>query len=995
MIYRIAALVAACLLVFAAGQRAVEAAPRAEPNAQPESESHADARQTGKQPIRLPGLKSSAKVIRDVDGLAHIQARNEHDMFFLQGWTHAEDRLFQMDVNRRQPSGTLAELLGQGALASDVQLRTIGLRRSAERTWAAIQTDANGGDDVAAGVAAAMTAYAEGVNEFLSQAGGTLPPEYLALSLSSVEPWTPVDSIVIGKLIAFGLSFDLEDIDYTQTLGAFQAVLGSENGYLLFAEDLYRSQPFDLASTVPDSGGDKPQYPPNAKSGNKAKANNKSFGPGGVPRMHPDAARLAERYLRKAREVPLLNTLLENERSDRGSNHWGVTGEKSATGHPIIANDPHLSLDNPTTFYPMHISSPGYDAIGNGFAGAPFIITGQNKNIAWGPTTNPMDVTDVFLDTLVADPNAPLGLSVALPNGTLGAIVPVPESYRINADVNGDGVPDGIIVDVPQGTPGIPAASLTVPARYDGVILEVLGDLLPGGSVLTAQFTGFGPTRELESFYLWNQARDLEDFRSGLERFDFGSQNWAYADRAGNLAYFTSAEMPIRTDLQVLGYPAGGVPPFFIRQGNLDLHQWMPQQNEYPGQVTPYEILGPSEMPQVVNPLNGYFVNANNDPAGTTLDNNVLNQFRDGGGVFYLNPGYASGFRAGSITERVQRALSSGDQKLSVAEMADIQADVGLLDAEFFAPLVVQAYYDGQVLGADPALALAAADPRLADAVDRLEMWAGLDYQAKTGIAEGYDSEDVGGDPGGSLDAEEVSASVATTIYSVWRSSFVSGTVDATLQAAGLGSYSPGSSLVMTALRNLVENGGQSASGVDFFNGGASDQASDVQVLMLSSLSAALDRLASGEFAAAFGGSTDLDDYRWGYLHRIVFDSPLGQPFSVPTAFGFFPTPLDGLAGIPTDGGFGTTDASSHSARASGVNGFMFGSGPTNRWVADVAPSGPTSQSVWPGGTSAVPGNQFYVYPMLPDWLTNDANPIRFKSGEVKSGTVSVSKYRP
>ncbi len=996
MINKVAALCAGCCLVLFVGQGALSAAPNANPRSGSQAAGDVSA---AKQAIRLPGLKSSAKVIRDVDGLAHIQARNEHDMFFLQGWIHAEDRLFQMDVNRRQPSGTLAELLGQGALPSDVQLRTIGLRRSAQRTWAAILADASAGDDVAQGVAAAMTAYADGVNAFLEDAAGVLPPEYLALNLSSVEPWTPVDSIVVGKLIAFGLSFDLADIDFTQTLGAFQAVLGPDNGYLLFAEDLYRSQPFDQASTVPDSGGDGPQYPPNSKPGKKAGKNAgkkaDAAGPGGVPMMHPDATELAQRYLRKAREVPLLRTLLENERSDRGSNNWGVTGDKSTTGHPIMANDPHLSLDNPTTFYPMHISSPGYDAIGNGFAGAPFVITGQNKDIAWGPTTNPMDVTDVFFDTLVIDPNAPLGLSIALPGGALGPIVPVPESYRVNADIDGDGVPDGVIVDVPPGTPGIPAASLTVPARYDGVILEVLGNLAPGGSVLTAQFTGFGPTRELETFYLWNQARDLEDFRAGLERFDFGSQNWAYADRAGNLAYFTSAEMPIRTDLQLLGYPAGGVPPFFIRQGDLDLHQWMPQQNDYPGQVTPYEILGPTEMPQVINPLNGFFVNANNDPAGTTLDNDPLNQFRDGGGVFYLNPGYASGFRAGSITERVRRALSTGDQKLSVEEMADIQADVGLLDAEFFAPLVTQALYDGQAMGADPALAAAATDPRLALAVDRLEIWAGLDYQAKTGIAEGYDAEDVDGDPGGSLDADEISASVATTIYSVWRSSFVRGTVDATLQGIGLGSFTPGSSQVMTALRKLVENGGESASGVDFFDGGAGDQSSDVQVLMLTSLSAALDRLASDEFAAAFGGSTDLDDYRWGYLHRIVFDSPLGQPFSVPEAFGFFPAPLDGLPGIPTDGGFGTPDASSHSARATGVNGFMFGSGPTNRWVSDVAPSGPVSQSVWPGGTSAVPGNTFYIYPMLPDWLTNDANTIRFKSGDVKAGTVSAIKYRP
>ncbi len=306
---------------------------------------------------------------------------------------------------------------------------------------------------------------------------------------------------------------------------------------------------------------------------------------------------------------------------------------------------------------------------------------------------------------------------------------------------------------------------------------------------------------------------------------------------------------------------------------------------------TPYEILGPGEMPQIVNPSNGFFVNANNDPAGTTLDNDVLNQFRDSGGVFYLNPGYASGFRAGSITERVRRALSEGDQKLSVEEMADIQADVGLLDAGFFAPLIIEAYHDGQAPGADPALA-AVADPRLADAIERLESWAHLDYQAKTGIPEGYDSEDTDGDPGGSLDADEIRASVATTVYSVWRSSFVRSTLDATLQSMGLGDFSPGSSLAMTALRNLVENGGVSASGIDFFDGGAGDPATNVQVLMLSSLSDALDRLAGPEYADAFHGSTDIEDYRWGLLHRIVFDSPLGGPFSVPPAFGVFPAPL-------------------------------------------------------------------------------------------------------
>ncbi|MEJ2531010.1 MAG: penicillin acylase family protein [Halioglobus sp.] len=930
------------------------------------------------KPTKLPQLKSAASITRDVDGIAHVRAGNERDMFFLQGWVHVQDRLFQADVNRRQPSGTLAELLGPEALGSDVELRTLGLRRSAELSWAAIKADAADGDPVARGAKEALEAYAEGFNAHVDALGAALPPEYGALGLTSVEPWTPVDSIVIGKLIAFGLSFDLDDIQNTMTLGAFQAVLGPQNGYLLFAEDLYRSQPFDPASTVPDSGGNGEVKPPkgNGPQGKRSAT---------IPAVNGQAVSMGKSYLARAGKVPLLKTILENDRASRGSNNWGVTRGASSTGNPIIANDPHLALDHPTTFYPMQLSSPNYDAVGNGFAGTPFVITGQNRYIAWGPTTNPMDVTDIFLDTVVPDPGSPSGISVELPGGELGPIVPVPESYFAN--VGGSVVP---IQD-----PSIPPFTLTVPARYHGVIINFDGDFQTGGSALTAQFTGFGPTRELESFYIWNSARNLSDFRRGLEKFDFGSQNWAYADKWGNLGYFTSAEMPIRTDLQVLGEPAGGVPPYFIRLGSLDLHQWLPVSNPYPGQVTPYEILSPEEMPQVVNPANGYFVNANNDPAGNTLDNDVLNEMRPGGGVFYLNPGYASGFRAGSITERVQRVLSTGDQKMSVAEMAEIQADVGLLDAEFFAPLIVAAYEAGQSAGADPLLAGAVQDSRLSEATSRLAAWADLDYQAKTGIPEGYDSEDVDGEPSGSLDADEIAASVATTIYSVWRSSFISSTIDAGLQAKGLLDYRPGSALAVSALRQLVENGGVSASGVDFFAAGSGDKATDVQVLMLQSLSDALDRLASDEYAAAFDNSAVQEDYRWGLLHRIVMDSPLGGPFSVPEAFGAFPAPLPGLRGIPTDGGFGTVDASSHGARAAGVNGFMFSSGPTNRWVSDVPRQGPYSQSVWPGGTSAVPGDAFYIYPMLPRWLTNDAKPIRFKSGDVNQGASRVEKFTP
>lgn len=922
-------------------------------------------------PQSLDGLKAAAKVVRDVDGIAHVQARNEHDLFFLQGYIHAQDRLFQMDVSRRTADGTLAELLGPGALPNDVQLRTIGLERSGERTYQALLADAAAGDRTSISVLAAMRAYAEGVNAFLDHAT-VLPPEYSALELTQVRPWQVTDSINVGKLIAFGLSFDLEDISNSQRLGAFQSVLGAQAGAALFFEDLFRSQPFNPASTVPDSGGNGAR-----PHGNKPHAASTRRAMGAVPHIDDAVRELSRRYLDQLEYAPTMKTIVENDRSARGSNNWGVAGSRTVSGHPIIANDPHLTLDHPTTFYPMHLSAPDYDVIGSGFAGVPFVIVGHNPFIAWGPTTNPLDVTDVYLEQLVPDASSPSGLSTLF-QGQPEHVIPIAQQWFAN--VVGDGIPDNQVL-------ANHAVTLIVPRRNNGPIVQSLAS----GQALSVQFTGFSATRELESFYLWNKARDLRDFRNGLRHFDFGSQNWAYADKAGNLAYFTSGEMPVRADLA-----AGDAssPPYFIRNGQSGAFEWLPVQHPQPGQVLPYEIYPESAMPSVINPRNGWFVNANNDPAGTSLDNNPLNDSHpDVPGIYYLNQGYASGFRAGRITTRLQRLFATGNGKVTAQDMADIQADVGLLDAEYFVPQLQQAFADAQAPGADPALAAAAADPRLIEALQRFGDWADLDFQAKTGILEGFDSEDDDGDPTGSFNPSEVTASAATTLYSVWRSSFTRNTLLATLNANGLGALAPGSALQMTSLRNLLEHDGVSASGVKFFAGG--DGRAKVQSVLLASLSDALNRLASPEFAAAFGGSTEQSAYRWGMLHRIVFDSPLGPPFSVPPAFDGFPAPLPGLPGIPTDGGFSTVDASSHSTSATGVNGFMFGSGPTNRMVVELPRSGPRARSVWPGGTSAVPGEPFYVLPMLPRWLTNDANPLRFRSGEIKAGEFSEQVFVP
>ncbi|MGN6243698.1 MAG: penicillin acylase family protein, partial [Motilibacteraceae bacterium] len=589
--------------------------------------------------VHMKGLQAPASVSRDVQGIAHVRARTEHDLFFLNGWVHAGDRLFQMDLSRRQPSGTSAELLGPSALPGDVQARTIGLRRAAERSLPLLAT----------GTRADLQAYADGVNEWVRAHPG-LTPEYAALKVRTFAPWTPLDSVTIGKAISFELSFDL-DTGNTTALQAYLAAGAAKgfDGKALFSQDTWRVQPFTLASTVPDATASRAP----SRSRSHALATT-------APGLTPQVQRMAQDWRAALeRSAPFLREAVTPQ--DRaGSNEWGISGRLSATGRPMVANDPHLSLGMPSTFYPIHLTAGAIDVTGNGFPGTPGVILGHNAHVSWGATTNPMDVTDTFAEKVVADPTSPSKLSTVY-QGRLEHVVPVPETYKVNQG--------GTLVTVPPSEQ-VPAATLIVPRRNNGPIVSLTAPTAAAaGSGLSVQYTGFSGTRELDTFLGFDRARNLADFQRALTFFDVGSQNFAYADDRGNLAYFTSAEMPLREDLEA--GKVNGLPPWFVRDGQGG-DEWLPATHHYPGQAVPYEILPPQEMPHVVNPRAGFFVNANNDPAGTNLDNDPLNQLRPGGGIYYLNAGY-DGFRAGRITEMIRDATKGG-HRLTMTDLERMQA---------------------------------------------------------------------------------------------------------------------------------------------------------------------------------------------------------------------------------------------------------------------------------------------------------------------------------
>lgn len=888
--------------------------------------------------VDIAGLERPGMVVRDALGVPHVVARTRHDLYFLQGWAHANDRLFQMDVSRREASGTLAELLGPSALSSDVQLRTIGVRRAAEHSLAVLSQP----------VRRHLQAYADGVNAWMRD--HPLPREYQSLNLTGIPPWSPLDSVTILKAALFQLSFEIDLENTTRLRGWVQA--GQARGFdgsKLYFEDMARAQPFTPAATVPDATGTAAAAAGGAEVGNAAHLT--------------DAARLAGSYLAVAGTVPIMRRFLDGGADGTGSNEWAVSGRRTVDGKALIANDPHLPLGWPSVFYPIHLRLLGgpTDVTGSGFPGVPAVLIGRNRHISWGATTNPVDVTDTYLEQVRSMPGSPSGLATVF-QGRLEPIQVVPETFRTNNP--GSGRPDNVTV-VPRGG-GVPAATLIVPRRNNGPIIQLDRT---GGVALSVQYTGYSGTRELETFFRWDDATDLREFRAGLATFDVGSQNWMYGDVRGNIAYFTSAEVPLREDLQAGG--VSGVPPMFVRDGTGG-NEWLPVRDPLPGQAVPYEILPPGEMPQVVNPANGFFVSANNDPAGHTLDNDLLNQTRPGGGIYYLGGERFDQFRGGRITDLLAERFATG--RVSAADMRAVQNDVGLVDAEFFVPHLVWAMTNAKVSD-HPALRELAGQPRVAEAAQRL---AGWDFTTPTGIAQGYDATDIAGIRLPPSDAE-VDASVAATIYAVWRSRFLRDAVDT--RFASLGVPAPLPVRALTGLKHLLDTfpsgHGVGASGIDFFatlESGTPEQRRDL--VLLRALSGALSELSSEAFAPAFHGSTTLADYRWGRLHHVVLRHRLDGEFSAPPAFGKLPRPVDDLAGIPTDGGFGTVDVAPHNLRGATAGDFAFTVGPAQRYLSA---SGQGTMKSWislPGGLSGLPDSPFYTKHLLPFYLTNESVPL-------------------
>jgi len=929
------------------------------------------------QSVPMPALSAPVTVHTDANGIPTIVGDTEHDVNYVRGFLHARDRLFQMDFLRRVASGTLAELLGQGALSSDVELRTLGLRRGALETWQQMTADEKGW----------VKAYADGVNAFMA-AADQLPPEYGALELTEVERWSPVDSLIIGKLLAFQLSFDSGVVDRTIRAATYQGVgeAAGFDGMALFSEDISRSAPMDDRLSIPnffETAGIIP-VPEGAGASLQSTGDSPvSAGWRNAPQLDEVVIDSLNEYMDRVRDIPLLGTTIGRADNRAGSNWWVVSGEHTDSGFPIMANDPHLGLDMPALMINENIVIRDEERVVSGVTppGTPLMLLGCNLNICWGLTNHNIDVTDYFQEEILTN-------SFGLPTHTVhedgeDPVLYAFQSYFVN------GVGDGEMDNVGRANVGYDSGGITflVPRRNNGPIVAQPD----ASSAISIQYAGWGATFELSTLRGFERASNMEEFRAVIDNWTFGSQNVVYADVEGNIAYFTTGAVPLREDLQN-NEVGGGVPPFLLRDGSGALgHDWLPA-NEDSTRAAPFASLPESEMPHVVNPPWGYIANANNDPVGTTLDNNPLNQLRPGGnGIYYLNPSYSE-LRMARIDRELQDMIAAGP--VSVDQMKALQANNQMFDAELIVPYILQAFENAAEEGAWPGLAQFAADPGVQEAVGRLADW---DFSTPTGLAQGYDPGSPAG--GGAPTQAEVANSVAATLYSVWRGQVIGNTIDATLEALQLGDALPGSSDALRAFHNQLasfdESGGFGASGIPFFNvEGAPDMASARDTVLLASLAQSLELLASDEFAPAFGNSTDQDDYRWGKLHRIVFSHPLdSDPFNVPNGGGLSDLGPD-LPGVARAGGYQTVDAASHSTRADGLNDFMFSSGPARRTVAEMTPGTPSVDEILPGGRSGVLVSPFYTN-QLRLWLVNDHLPLSFGESGGQATAVDTTTFTP
>ncbi|WP_409367142.1 penicillin acylase family protein [Lysinibacillus sp. 38-6] len=453
-------------------------------------------------------LDKDVTVTRDDKGVPHIFAETDADLYRAQGFVQAQDRLFQMDLARRQASGRLSEIIGEATINTDKHFRTFSLRNAAEKSLAAYDADSK----------QVLEWFAEGVNAFIDQAKSTNTLSYeFALLGYEPEQWTIVDSLTIGKYMAYDLGGNWNTLAFRHW--------ALQNFDEEKAKELFIT------------------YPENASSIIEANKNN--------------PVSVAGQF----------NTeLLPNEFN--GSNNWVVSGDKTKSGKPILADDPHLGLSTPSIWYQMHLQSPEQNVSGVIFAGIPGIILGHNEEIAWGVTNVGPDVQDLYIE--IPNPDNPTQFRY---DGEWEQAEVRKEPIKVK---------DAETVDFE-----------VIVTKHGPIMTDLVFKETEPSAEFSMQWTALQPTTELRAVLGFNKSKSWDDFERALEDFKAPAQNFVFASKDGTIAYKANGQIPLR------------------KQGDGQL--------PVPGDSSDYGWEGfiPwDELPTVVNPEEGFIATANNEVIG-------------------------------------------------------------------------------------------------------------------------------------------------------------------------------------------------------------------------------------------------------------------------------------------------------------------------------------------------------------------------------------------
>ncbi len=543
----------------------------------------------------LPGLDAQVTVLRDDQGVPQVYASTASDLFRAQGYVQAQDRFFEMDLRRHITAGRLSELVGpsEEALTTDKVVRTLGWRRVAEQELPLLSSATR----------SYLQAYADGVNAYLAhRSPNQLGVEYALLGLTlpdyRIEPWTPVDSLAWLKAMAWDLKGNYDDEITRARLAATLPVKR--------INQLYPPYPFDQHAPIVTAQGTSGQQ---AASGVPVKV------------LRTSSARHALALAQQALDaVPAL----VGRGDGIGSNSWVVSGARSTTGMPLLANDPHLAPSVPGIWYQMglHCRQVGeqcpFDVAGFTFSGLPGVIIGHNDRVAWGFTNLGPDVTDLYLERVLDN-------TVEVD----GQYEPLTERQE-TIDVRG-GHPVTITLRSTKHGPIVSDVIDSVRAAGRNAIVN--GEPDSTTYDVSLAWTALQPGRTADAIFALDGARSWDDFRAAAKLFDVPAQNLVYADVDGNIGYQAPGKIPVRR----------------VGDGRWPVPGWQ-SRYDWDGYV-PFD-----QLPSVRNPKDGLIVTANQAATDAVTP--------------FLTDDWDYGFRSQRI-----RDLLLHQPKLSVDDMTRIQLD--------------------------------------------------------------------------------------------------------------------------------------------------------------------------------------------------------------------------------------------------------------------------------------------------------------------------------